>query len=280
MVTVLLVDTHCHLDVPAFDADRDVVLERARQAGVVAFVLIGFSPDNWDRALALAERTPGMVVALGVHPNEADRFDTATERRLRELLRHPLVRAVGEIGLDYHWKTVEPATQQRVFRRQLELAQEYDLPIVLHQREAHEDLLTILSAQQRPLRGVMHCFTGDSALAQRFLELGLHLGIGGVVTYRNAQALHEAARDMPLERMLLETDAPYLAPVPHRGKRNEPAFLRFVLATVAQLRGTSEQEVACRTTRNARQLFRISTVTLLDTEELDNTASSIGESDR
>ncbi|MCX2726163.1 TatD family hydrolase [Thermomicrobium sp. 4228-Ro] len=278
-MSVTLVDTHCHLDLPAFDADREAVLERARQAGVVAFVLIGYSPASWDRALALAERTPGLVVALGVHPNEADAFDSAVEHRLRQLLRHPLVRAVGEIGLDYHWKTVDPAIQQRVFRRQLELAQEYDLPIVLHQREAHDDLLTILNAYQRSFRGVMHCFTGDRELACRFLELGLHLGIGGVVTYRNAEPLRHAVQDMPLELMLLETDAPYLAPSPHRGKRNEPAFLPFVLATIAHLRSVSEAEIAVQTTRNALQLFRLSAIGAGGSIGSGSIETSVGEPD-
>lgn len=279
-MSLTLIDTHCHLDLPAFDADRDAVLARARRSGVVGFVLIGYSPISWDRALALAERTPGMVVALGVHPNEADVFDSAVEHRLRQLLPHPLVRAVGEIGLDYHWKTVDPAIQQRVFRRQLELAQEYDLPIVLHQREAHDDLLAILNAYQRSFHGVMHCFTGDSKLACRFLELGLHLGIGGVVTYRNAESLRHAVRDMPLERMLLETDAPYLAPSPHRGKRNEPAFLPFVLATIAQLRSASQADIAGQTTMNAVQLFRLSDIGSGGSIGSESTATSAGESDQ
>jgi len=277
-MAVYLVDTHCHLDLPAFEPDRELVLARARNAGIHAFVLIGFTPDGWDRALALAERTPGMVVALGVHPNEADRLDTATERRLRERLAHPLVRAIGEIGLDYYWKTVDPSVQRRVFRLQLDLAFEHDLPIVLHQREAAHDLLTVLEACQQPLRGVMHCFTGDGQLARRFLDLGLHLGIGGVVTYRSAGALREAVRDMPRERILLETDSPYLAPVPHRGKRNEPAFLTFILDTVAALRGETAAAVARATTENADRLFRLlQDTTLRDRVEPNSAATQEGD---
>lgn len=257
---MLLVDTHCHLDLPAFDADRHAVLERARAAGIRGFVLIGFSPDSWDRALALAERTAGMVVALGVHPNEADCFDQATERRLRTLARHPLVRAIGEIGLDFYRQAVDPAVQQRVLRRQLELARELELPIVLHQRHAEQELLAMLESCQPPHAGVMHCFTGSPTTAAAFLDLGLHLGIGGVVTFPNAEPLRRTVREAPLGRLVLETDAPYLAPVPYRGQRNEPAFLRAILSVVARLRGAPETAIAAQTTDNARQLFRLSSV--------------------
>jgi len=255
---VLLVDTHCHLDLPVFDDDRAAVLERARAVGVQGFVLIGFSPAFWERALALAEATPGMVVALGVHPNEADQFDNHTEQRLRALARHPLVRAIGEIGLDYYWKTVDPQIQQRAFRRQLDLARELELPVILHQREAEHELLTLLEVSDPPHSGVMHCFTGGPDLAHAFVALGFHLGIGGIVTFRNARPLRQAVRDIPRERLLLETDSPYLAPVPHRGQRNEPAFLRYVLSTVAAERGESEEDVAAQTTQNAQYLFRLS----------------------
>ncbi len=275
-MTIALVDTHCHLDLPDFDHDRVEVLERARRAGVVTFVLVGFAPNAWDRAIALAERTPGMVLALGVHPNQADEYDAASERRLRHLLTHPLVRAVGEIGLDYYWKTVEPRIQAAVFQRQLDLAAEYDLPIVLHQREAHDDLLAILERRGHQLRGVMHCFTGDASLASRFLDLGLHLGIGGVVTYRSAQPLRDAVRDMPLERLLLETDAPYLAPVPYRGKRNEPCFLRFVLDTIAQVRAAPVDEVAHTTTSNARRLFRLDGISTVSSAPGSNRSQTTG----
>ncbi len=255
---MLLVDTHCHLDLPVFDPDREAVLERARAVGVESFVLISFSPAFWERALALAEATPGMVVALGVHPNEADQFDRCVEQRLRTLARHPLVRAIGEIGLDYYWKTVDPQRQQYVFRRQLELARELELPVILHQREAEQDLLTLLEGSAPPHRGVMHCFTGGPDLAHAFVALGFHLGIGGIVTFRNARPLRQALHVIPDERLLLETDSPYLAPVPHRGQRNEPAFLRYVLATVAAERGKSEEEVAAQTTRNAHHLLHLS----------------------
>ncbi|MBO9350193.1 MAG: TatD family hydrolase [Thermomicrobium sp.] len=254
---MILVDTHCHLDLPDFDNDRPLVIERARDAGVQGFVLIAFSPTRWEAALTLAEATPGMVVALGIHPNEADRYDTQVEQRLRQLARHPLVRAIGEIGLDFHWKTTDAKTQERAFRRQIALARELNLPIVLHQREALHELLAILEDADPPHRGVMHCFTGDPADATRFLELGLHLGIGGIVTYRSAPDLRHAVQILPADRMVLETDAPYLAPVPYRGRRNEPAFLRATVATIAELRRQTEDEVARATTRNAVALFRI-----------------------
>lgn len=255
---MFLVDTHCHLDLPVFDHDRAAVLERARAVGVQGFVLIGFSPAFWERALALAEATPGMVVALGVHPNEADQLDNHTEQRLRALARHPLVRAIGEIGLDYYWKTVDSQIQQRAFRRQLDLARELELPVILHQREAEHELLTLLEVSDPPHSGVMHCFTGGPELAHAFVALGFHLGIGGIVTFRNAHPLRQAVRDIPSERLLLETDSPYLAPVPHRGQRNEPAFLRYVLSTVAEERGESEEDVAAQTVQNAQYLFRLS----------------------
>lgn len=271
-----LIDTHCHLDLPIFDADRAAVVARARAAGIVGFVLVASSPATWEQSLDLAESIPGMLVALGVHPNDAGIWDAATERRLYRLASHPLVRAIGEIGLDYHWKTVPPAIQERVFRRQLEIARELELPIVLHQREAVSDLLRVLETADPPHHGVMHCFTGDTAVAQALVALGLSLGIGGILTFPSARTLRDAVRTVPSDRLLLETDAPYLAPVPFRGRRNEPAYLRATLAALAALRECPERELAECTTRNAVRLFRFSDLPTVLTDERNGYAVTTG----
>lgn len=252
-----LIDTHNHLDLPVFDTDRREVILRAQAAGIIGMVLVASAPANWELALSLAEGTPGMVVALGVHPNDSGLLDHAQLRRLRQLAAHPLVRAIGEIGLDYHWNSAPPALQQRVFLEQLELARELQLPVILHQREAEVSLLELLKASEPPFRGVMHCFTGGPDLAQEFLSLGFSLGIGGILTYRSARSLREAVQAIPLHSLLLETDAPYLAPVPYRGQRNEPAFLGATLDVLASLRQETPQELAEATTRNVIQLFNL-----------------------
>lgn len=252
-----LIDTHCHLDLDAFDDDRAEVLARARAAGVESILVVGFAPERWGPALRLAKTEPGIVVAIGLHPTEAARYDAEVEAGIRKAAAQPPVRAIGEIGLDYHWMTAPADVQRRAFERQLALARELDLPFIVHQREAEEDTLAVLEAAGPPLRGVMHCFTGDLAYAERCLALGLSLGIGGAVTFRKATQLHEVVRQAPLDRLVLETDAPYMTPAPHRGKRNEPAYVRLVAERVAELRGLPLEEVAAATSANAARLFNL-----------------------
>mgnify|MGYP001088375425 CR=1 FL=1 len=253
-----LIDTHCHLDLPVFDADRSEVIARARNSGVRAFVVIGFAPDRWRPALDLAESTPGVFATIGVHPNEASEYDDTIERTIANLARDPRVCAIGEIGLDYYWDRAPRSLQRDVFLRQIRLAQALDLPFVVHQRAAFEETINVLREAGPPHRGVMHCFTGDLAFARSCLDLGMHLGVGGVVTYPKADALREALRWVPLDRLVLETDSPYLAPVPYRGQRNEPANLALVAAKLADLRGVPLEEIARITSENAMRLLQLS----------------------
>lgn len=255
-----LVDTHCHLDLEQFDGDRAQVLERARAAGVERILVVGFAPERWGPALRLARSEPDVVVAVGLHPTEAARYDDAIEADIREAAAEAPVCAIGEIGLDYYWMTAPAEVQRRAFLRQIALARDLDLPFIVHQRDAAEDALAVLEEAGPPHRGVMHCFTGDPAYAERCLALGMYLGIGGAVTFRNARDLHEAVRTVPLERLVLETDAPYMTPSPHRGKRNEPAYVRLVAERVAELRGIPVEEVAEVTTANAARLFALDAV--------------------
>lgn len=252
MTAVELIDTHVHLDDARFEADRPAVIARAHQAGVTP-VLMSVDPASAQRALALA-RAHGWRCAVGVHPNAADRAGPTLESILRKLASAPEVVAIGEIGLDYYRDTVAPNVQREVFSRQLALALALDLPVVLHNRQANGDLLDEL--RRFPgVRGAAHCFLGDAALAEAFLELGFQLGIGGPLTFKANAPLRQVVAGLPLERLLLETDSPYLAPAPHRGQRNEPAHVRHVAEALAALKGLPLDQVAQTTTANARALF-------------------------
>lgn len=253
----MLVDTHCHLDLERFDADRAAVIERARAAGVGRFIVIGFAPERWESSLALTRSDHGIFAALGLHPTEAERYDDAIEAEIRRLAGDPLVVAIGEIGLDYHWETATPRAQRRAFERQIALAKALDLPFIVHQRDAADDALDILRTTNPPHRGVMHCFIGGLDLAEACLDLGLDLGLGGAVTFRKAKALHEVARSVPLDRIVLETDAPFMTPSPHRGERNEPAYVRLVAERLVELRDLPLESIAEVTSANAERLLRL-----------------------
>ena len=250
-----LVDSHCHLDDAKFDEDREQVIERARAAGVGRMMTIGTGngPPDLEVAIRLAERYDFVYATIGVHPHEASKATEATFEHLTELARHPKVLAVGEIGLDYHYDFSPREVQRAVFERQLELAKEARKPIVIHTREAWEDTMAALASWTGG--GVMHCFTGDRNQAQEALDLGFHLGFGGVLTFPKAEEVREAARLTPDDRLLVETDCPYLAPVPHRGKRNEPAFVVETARRLAEVRGRPLEEIAEITTRNWERLF-------------------------
>ena len=255
-----LVDTHLHLDFDAFNADRDAVVERAVAAGVTRMITIGISRETSRRAVALAEQYEAVYAAVGIHPNESAEWDETVKAELRELAAHPKVVAIGEIGLDYYWDRVPRERQQAVFRAQLDLAAELGLPVVIHDREAHADALRVVQgwvAEAAPgeRRGVFHCFSGDEEMARQALDLGFFIGVDGPVTFKNARRLQALVAALPLERLLVETDAPFLTPHPHRGKRNEPAYVRLVVEKVAALHGVSPAEVARTTTQNAVRLF-------------------------
>jgi len=240
---VNLVDSHCHINADQFDSDRDTAIERALAAGVDRMMVID-APE-------FAEQHECMYATIGVHPHEASKATEETLARVREMTRHPKVLAVGEIGLDYHYDFSPRDVQMDVFRRQLEIAHEAGLPIVIHTREAWEDTLTTIGqVGNLPHGGIMHCFTGDAAQARQALEMGFHLAFGGVLTFPKAESVREAARITPEDRLLIETDCPYLAPVPYRGKRNEPSFVVEVARRLAEVRGTTLEAIAEVTTRN------------------------------
>lgn len=255
-----LVDSHCHLDAGHFPEGPEPVLERARAAGVAHFVVVGVGADtsSAEHALAVARRHPDVTPVVGMHPHEASALDERLLARLTPLCAEPAVAAVGEIGLDYHY-LFSPAEQQRaVFRRMIRLARELAKPIVVHTREAAAETLRILREEQAAeVGGVIHCFSEDWPFAAEALELGFYLSFSGIVTYKNAQAVHEVATRAPAERILVETDCPYLAPVPLRGRRCEPAFVVHTAQRVATLRGVSRDALARTTTENARRLFKL-----------------------
>lgn len=252
-----LIDSHCHLDNQDFDADRDAVIERALAAGVETMLAIGTGegPPDLEAGLRLAERYPCFVASAGVHPHDAAKSSEAVLKHLARLAGHPKIVAVGEIGLDYHYDFAPRDVQQQVFAAQMAVAGDAGLPIIIHTREAWDDTFALLERHwPKDVGGIMHCFSGGVAEARRALDLGFYLGFGGIVTYPKATEVHEAARFAPLDRILLETDAPYLAPVPKRGKRNEPAYLVDTARRLAALRGIPVDEVAAATTANFKRL--------------------------
>lgn len=251
-----LVDSHVHLDDSKFDADREQTIERALAAGVECMMAIGTGggPPDLEVAVRQAERHPFIYATIGVHPHDASKATPETFARMRQLAAHPKVLAVGEIGLDYHYDFSPREVQRAVFEQQLALAAESGKPIVIHTREAWDDTLAILRAHWQG-GGIMHCFTGDEAQARQALDLGFHLSFGGVLTFPKAETVRQAARAAPPDRILLETDCPYLAPVPHRGKRNEPAFVVETARRLAEVRGQTPEAIAEATTRNFEHLM-------------------------
>ncbi len=251
-----LIDAHCHLERADYEQVGQV-LERARAAGLVHAVVVGQfqGPGDWGNALELAAAHADFLSpTLGIHPHEAARATEEDFAALERTCARPEVRAVGEAGLDYYYDRSPREVQARVFRRQCALARSLGKPLVVHVRDAHEDCEAILR-EEGLHSGVIHCFTGDMVAARRYLELGFHISLSGVVTYKKTEALHEAVRYTPLERLMVETDSPYLAPVPHRGRKNEPAHVVETARKVAELKGVSLEELAAVTTATAVKLF-------------------------
>ncbi len=253
----MLIDSHCHLDFPEFEAERDAVVARARAAGVGRLVTISTRVGRHDALCALSDAYPDVFFTVGTHPHQAgDEPDIAAER-LVELARHPKCVGIGEAGLDYHYDRVERGLAARVFRTHIAAARLSGLPLVIHARDADADVAAILRDEvgQGAFTAVLHCFTGGRALAETGLDLGLFLSFSGVLTFKGSEALRDLARDVPLDRLLVETDAPFLAPVPHRGKRNEPAFVARTAAVLAELKNVSPDALAEATSRNVLRLF-------------------------
>ena len=260
-----LVDTHCHLNFHRYAQDRNAVLRRAHAAGVTRVIAPAIDLATCAEVLRLAETHEGVFAAVGVHPNSAKDFDSADINKLRQFAAHPKVVAIGEIGLDYHWDRSPKSAQIRAFAQQLDLAGELELPVIIHSRDASQDVLEILAAWAAAAPaslsgrlGVLHSFSASRAIAERALELGFYLGFTGPLTFKRAADLREVAATVPLDRLLVETDAPFLAPAPKRGKRNEPAWVRYTNARLADLHGMSAEAMARQTTRNAEALFKLS----------------------
>ena len=252
-----LIDTHCHLDWKTFDPDREAVINRAVQAGVTRMITIGVDAPSSRRAIEIAEAHDAVYAAVGVHPNDGAEFDEAMLADIRSLAQHPKVVAIGEIGLDYYWHKVDRAVQARAFRAQLGLAAELHKPVIIHSRDAALDVLTILEefAQQAECTGTLHSYFDDLAVAQRAFAIGFYIGVTGPITFKKSDREREIIRQVPLDRVLLETDAPFLTPVPHRGERNEPAYVQQVAEMIAHVRGQSVTDIARQSTENAARLF-------------------------
>ncbi|MEJ5376150.1 MAG: TatD family hydrolase [bacterium] len=261
----MLVDSHAHLDMPQFEEDLPEVLERARQAGVEAVVSCATSLKSSKKALEIAQRFPGVFAAVGIHPHDAQECSEEALAMLSSMASHPRVVAIGEMGLDFYRNLCPQEVQIQAFRKQIRLARDLGKPLVVHDREAHGLVLRILQEERaQEVGGVLHCFSGDSSMAKRCLEMGMYLSIPGSVTFRNATLLRSVLSCIPLERMLLETDSPFLAPVPFRGKRNEPSYLRYTAERVARTLRKTPEEVARCTRKNALELFGLEKADVLN----------------
>jgi TatD DNase family protein len=252
-----LVDTHCHLHwlSEAHNLPLDELMANARESGVEHFLCVAITLDDVPTILALAEQYHNVYASVGLHPNEL-REQEPTMAELVTMAQHPAVIAIGETGLDYYRTQGDHSSQQARFRAHIEAAKQANLPLIIHTREAREDTLRILKEEGADeVRGVMHCFTEDVAMAEQAMELGFYISLAGIVTFKNATTLHEVAKSVPLSRLLLETDCPYLAPVPFRGKPNQPAYVCYVAEKIAELKNISVDEVAQQTTQNFFDLF-------------------------
>ena len=252
----MLFDTHAHLDDSAFDADRAALLAALPGAGLSFVMNPGCSLASSRAAVALAEQYPYVYAAVGSHPDAADEVNDETIQAYRALAAHPRVLAIGEIGLDYHYEDIPRAIQQRAFRAQLALAAELDLPVIVHDREAHADCLAIIGAFPQ-VTGVFHCFSGSAEMAKELVSRGWYIGFTGVLTFKNARRAVEAAAAIPMDRIVLETDCPYMAPEPHRGRRNDPRNLPYMAQKLAEIKGIPPDQAAAQTLANGKRLYRL-----------------------
>jgi TatD DNase family protein len=256
----MLIDSHAHIQGKEYAGEAEAVIARARDAGVETIIAVGGAGDmsSNTEAIALAQAFANVYATVGMHPHDAKDVGADELKTLRDLASHPKVVAVGETGLDYFYNHSPHDVQQRVFAQFIHMARATKLPIIVHERDAARQAVELLRAEGGgELRGVIHCFTGNYEAAGAYLDLGFYLSFTGIITFKNADALREVVRKVPLEKMFVETDSPYLTPVPHRGKRNEPAYVRFVAETIANVKGVTVDEVARTTTNNVRALFRL-----------------------
>jgi TatD DNase family protein len=257
----MLIDSHAHLEMPDFKRDLKEVIERAKGAGVGYIFTVGTEKKDWKRTLEIANSYPSIYAILGVHPHNAKEIDGETYPTLTELCRNEKVKACGEIGLDFYRNLSPRDVQLRRFREQIGLAKELRLPIVVHDREAHQETLEILKSEKADqCGGIIHCFSGDYEMAKACLEMGFYISIPGSITFKNAEKFREIVKRLPLESLLVETDAPFLAPVPFRGKRNEPSYIRYTAQKVAEIKKVSFEKIAEVTTENALRVYRLNNI--------------------
>ncbi|WP_433746089.1 TatD family hydrolase [Falsibacillus pallidus] len=254
----MLFDTHVHLNAEQFEEDLEEVIGRAKDAGVEKMVVVGFDRPTINKAMELVETYDFLYASVGWHPVDAIDMTEEDLKWIEELSAHPKVVALGEMGLDYHWDKSPKDIQKEVFRKQIRLAKKVKLPIVIHNREATQDIVDILKEENAgEVGGIMHCFSGSAETAKECIDMNFYISLGGPVTFKNAKKPKEVAVEVPMDRLLIETDCPYLAPHPNRGKRNEPAYVKLVAEQIAELKGMEFEEVAKKTTENAKKLFGI-----------------------
>ncbi|MBZ4654542.1 MAG: hydrolase TatD [Peptococcaceae bacterium] len=254
----MLFDTHAHLDDKQFAQDREEVIQRAKDGGVELIVNVGYNLTSAKRTLALVEKYDFIYGSVGLHPHDAKDGDDRTLTELKRMAQHPKIVALGEMGLDYYWNHSPHEVQKEVFRKQIALAKELKLPIIIHDRDAHQDILNIVKEEgAKEVGGIFHCYSGSWPMAREVMKLGFYISLAGPVTFHNAQKPKEVAKEVPLDYLLIETDCPYLAPVPYRGKRNEPLYVAKVAEMIAEVKGIPVEKVAEATKENGKRVFRI-----------------------
>ena len=251
----MIIDTHAHYDDEQFDADREELLSSMEEGGIGLIVNVGSTVASWDKIVELTEKYPFVYGAVGVHPDEVGELDEEKFLRMAELLDRDKIVAVGEIGLDYYWDKEKHDLQKEWFVRQLGLAREKEMPVIIHSREAAADTFDIMKQHAAGMKAVIHCYSYSPEMAREYVKMGYYIGVGGVVTFKNAKKLKQVVQEIPLESIVLETDCPYLAPGPYRGKRNCSLYLPYVAEQIAELKGTTVEEVIQQTEKNSRELY-------------------------
>ena len=252
----MLFDTHAHMNDPAFDEDREQILLGLKDKGVEFMMNVGCCLESSRDCIAMAEKYPFVYASVGTHPDSADEVDDGVLEKYREMALHEKVRAIGEIGLDYYYETIPRETQIKAFRMQMELARELKMPVIVHERNAHDDGMRVVK-EFKDVTGVFHCYSGSAEMARQLVDMGWYIGFTGVLTFKNARKAVETAQRIPLERIVLETDCPFMAPEPFRGKRNDPGYLYRMAEQLAEIRGICVEEVHAATMENAKRLYRI-----------------------
>ena len=256
----MIIDTHAHYDDEQFDEDREEILGKMQDAGIGMIMDAGSTILSWDKIVKLTEEYPFVYGAIGVHPDEVGNLDETQFARMERLLDKEKIKAVGEIGLDYYWDKENHDLQKEWFIRQLDLARKKEKPVIIHSREAAADTMEIMKQYGQGLKGVIHCFSYSKEMAAEYVKMGFYIGVGGVVTFKNARKLKETVQEIPLTSIVLETDCPYLAPVPYRGKRNNSAYIKYIAEGIAGIKGVSYEEVVEQTEKNARDLYNLTEV--------------------